>query len=160
MDELFGKGKKVKYIFATRNLRLDRTNADIERLISTGSFFYNDNTYEYVNGLIQAYKNAAHYQFLALIFKGELICKDRIEVPAIEGNMGGKKYYMFSIEPHLLLKMGFILHRTRANENELPTYQRLLVPSRLNGISKFIQDGGYFPNSVIINFSGSSIIAL
>jgi DNA sulfur modification protein DndB len=157
LDELFGKGKKIKYIFATRNLRLDRKNADIERLLSTGSFFYNDNTYEYVNGLISAYKNAAHYQFLALLFKGELISRDRIEVPAIEGFMGGRKYYMFSIEPYLLLKIGFILHRTRANENEMPTYQRLLVPSRLKGISKFIQEGGYFPNSVILNFGKEKV---
>jgi len=106
-----------------------------------------------VNGLITSYKSAAHYQFLALLFKGQLISKERIEVPAIEGKMGGKKYYMFSIEPHLLLKMGFILHRTRANEAEMPTYQRLLVPSKLKRISKFIQNGGYFPNSVILNFS-------
>lgn len=153
LEQLFGKGKKVKYIFATRNLKLDRTSVDVERLLSTGSFFYNDNTYEYINSLIKAYKNAAHYQFLALLFKGELISKDRIEVPAIEGSMGGKTYYMFSIEPHLLLKMGFILHRTKANENEMPTYQRLLVPNRLKSISKFIQGGGYFPNSVILNFS-------
>lgn len=153
LDQLFGKGKKIKYIFATRNLKLDRTSADIERLVATGSFFYNDNTYEYVNGLIKSYKNAAHYQFLALLFKGQLISKKRIEVPAIEGKMGGKKYYMFSIEPHLLLRMGFILHRTRANEAEMPTYQRLLVPSKLKKISKFIQNGGYFPNSVILNFS-------
>ena len=153
LEELFGKGKKVKYIFATRNLKLDRTSVDVERLLSTGSFYYNDNTFEYLNELVKSYKNAAHYQFLALLFKGELISKDRIEVPAIEGTMGGKKYYMFSIEPHLLLKMGFILHRTRANENEMPTYQRLLVPSRLKGVSKFIENGGYFPNSIILNFS-------
>ena len=151
--ELFGKGRKIKYIFATRNLKLDRTSADVERLLSTGSFFYNNNTYDYINRLIKAYKNAAHYQFLALLFRGELINKERIEVPAIEGRMGKKTYYMFSIEPHLLLKMGFILHRTRANENEMPTYQRLLVPSRLKGISKFIKGGGYFPNSIILNFS-------
>lgn len=153
LEQLFGKGKKVKYIFATRRLKLDRTSVDIERLLDTGSFFYNDNTYDYVNLLIDKYNNAAHYQFMSLLFKGELINKDRIEVPAIEGNMGGKTYYMFSIEPHLLLKIGFILHRTRANENEMPTYQRLLVPNRLKGISKFIQEGGYFPNSVILNFS-------
>ena len=67
--------------------------------------------------------------------------------------MGNKSYYMFSIEPSLLLKMGFILHRTKANESEFPTYQRLLVPSRLKGITKFIDEGGYFPNSVIINFN-------
>ncbi|NLB64789.1 MAG: DGQHR domain-containing protein, partial [Fibrobacter sp.] len=46
-----------------------------------------------------------------------------------------------------------VLHRTRANESEFPTYQRLLVPSRLKGITKFIDDGGYFPNSIIVNFN-------
>jgi DNA sulfur modification protein DndB len=60
---------------------------------------------------------------------------------------------MFSLEPSLLLKMGFVLHRTRANESEMPTYQRLLVPNRLKGITKFIDQGGYFPNSAIVNFS-------
>ena len=48
LEELFGKDKKVKYIFATRNLKLDRTSADVKRLLSTNSFFYSDNTYEYI----------------------------------------------------------------------------------------------------------------
>ena len=153
LEQLFGRGRKIKYIFATRNLRLETDSADILRLESTGSFFYNDNTYEYVNSLIKAYKKAAHYQFMSLLFKGKPINKDRIEVPAIEGFMGNKKYYMFSIEPRVLLKIGFILHRTRANQAEMPTYQRLLIPQRLKGITKFIEDGGYFPNSIILNFS-------
>ncbi|TFW70050.1 hypothetical protein C3Y98_11315 [Methylotenera oryzisoli] len=155
LEQLFGRSRKVKYIFATRNLRIEEDGVDIQRLKSTGSFFYNDNTFEYVNSLIKAYKKAAHYQFMSLLFKGKSINKDRIEVPAIEGFMGNKKYYMFSIEPHLLLKIGFILHRTRANQAEMPTYQRLLVPQRLQGISKFIDDGGYFPNSIILNFSNN-----
>lgn len=153
LEQLFGKERRVKYIFATRNLRLSRDSSDVKRLLDTDSFFYNDNTYEYVNALIKSYKGAAHYQFLALLFRGKSITKEKIEVPALEGKMGGKTYYMFSLEPHLLLKMGFVLHRTRANEAEMPTYQRLLVPSRLKGIGKFIEDGGFFPNSIVLNFS-------
>lgn len=153
LEQIFGKGRKVKYIFATRNLRLDRNSTDIKRLLATDSFFYNDNTYEYIDSLIKKYKGAAHYQFMALLFRGKIINKEKIEVPAIEGKMGGKIYYMFSIEPRLLLKMGFVLHRTRANEAEMPTYQRLLVPARLKGIGKFIDDGGFFPNSIVLNFS-------
>lgn len=38
----------------------------------------------------------------------------------------------------------------------MPTYQRLLVSSRLKGITKFIDGGGYFPNSAIVNFSENS----
>ena len=155
LEQLFGTNRKIKHIFATRNYRISRDSVDVKRLIDEGGFLYNDNTFEYVDGLIKNYKDAAHYQFMALLFKGQDINKTRIEVPAIEGRMGekNKPYYMFSIEPQLLLKLGFVLHRTRANEAEMPTYQRLLVPSRLKGIGKFIEDGGYFPNSVILNFS-------
>ena len=153
LKQIFGEGKKVKYIFATRNLRINPNSEDLKRLDKTNSLYYNNNTYDYVNNLIKNYKNASFYQFLGLVFKNETINLNKIEIPAVNGKMGNKDYYMFSIEPSLLLKMGFILHRTRANESEFPTYQRLLVPSRLKGITKFIDDGGYFPNSIIINFN-------
>jgi DNA sulfur modification protein DndB len=153
IDQIFEKGLKVKYIFATRRLRIDVESAEIQKLKSLNSFYYNDNTYEYINSLIKSYRGAAFYQFLGILYKDQLISSERIEVPAIEGEMGGKKYYMFSIEPDLLLKIGFILHRTKANESEMPTYQRLLVPNRLQSITKFINQGGYFPNSIILNFT-------
>ncbi|MFD0797619.1 DGQHR domain-containing protein [Maribacter chungangensis] len=153
MEQLVGDGRKLKFIFATRNLRLDRESDDMVRFNATKSFYFNDNTYRYVNSLIKSYKNPARYQFLGLLFKNELISKDKILIPAVEGNMGGKKYYMFSIEPELLLKMGFVLHRTKVNEEYTPNYQRLLVPSRLKGITAFIDNEGYFPNSLIVNFA-------
>lgn len=153
IDQAFGPGRRIKYIFATRNIRLNRESVDVQRLIEAGGFLYNDNTFEYIESLIKSYKDAAHYQFMGLIMKGQAINKEKIEVPAIEGTMGGKTYYMFSLEPDLLLKIGFVLHRTRANESEMPTYQRLLVPSRLKGITKFIDGGGFFPNSAILNFN-------
>lgn len=153
LQQIFGCEKKVKYIFATRNIRINPESEDLKRLEITRSFYYNNNTYEYVNSLIKNYKNAAFYQFLGLIFKNEIINQNKIEIPAVRGKMGQKIYYMFSIEPSTLLKMGFILHRTKANESEFPTYQRLLVPTRLTGITKFIDGGGYFPNSIIVNFS-------
>ena len=90
------------------------------------------------------------------MFKDQLINNDRITIPALQGTMGGQKYYLFSIEPNTLLKIGFVLHRTRVNDSMAPTYQRLLVPSRLKGITKFIDEGGYFPNSIIINFAAVS----
>lgn len=153
IDQTFGAGRRIKYIFATRKIRLARDSVDIERLIDAGGFYYNDNTFEYVDSLLKYYRDAAHYQFMGLLMKGQTINKEKIEVPAIEGTMGNRTYYMFSLEPQTLLKIGFVLHRTRANESEMPTYQRLLVPSRLKGITKFIDGGGYFPNSAILNFN-------
>ncbi|MBG6060471.1 DNA sulfur modification protein DndB [Flavobacterium sp. CG_9.1] len=153
--QIYGNNYKIKYVFATRNFRFDKDSIDLERLYSTNSFLLDDNAFGYVNNLIKHYKKACLYQFLGMVFKNEKINNEKIEIPAVKGSMGKKTYYMFSIEPHLLLKTGYVLHRTRANISEFPTYQRLLIPKRLSGISKFIEDEGYFPNSVIINFNSS-----
>jgi DNA sulfur modification protein DndB len=152
MEQVLNKKIKVKYIFATKNLRMSE-DSYLKKLKEARSFYYNDNTYLYIQNLIKSYKDAARYQFLGLVFKNEKISDNKIEVPAIEGDMGGKKYYMFSIEPNLLLKIGFVLHRAKANESDFPTYQRLLIPSRLKKITHFIDNDGYFPNSIIVNFS-------
>ncbi|CAC9605641.1 hypothetical protein [uncultured Gammaproteobacteria bacterium] len=153
MSQLLGDGFKIQHVFATRNQKLSESNEDYKRLIKANSIHYNDNTYEYVNNLVNNYKDAAIYQFLGFIFRGQKIDKNKLSFPAIQGTMGGLTYYIFAVEPKYLLQIGFVLHRMRANENDFPTYQRLLVPNRLKNLRKFLEeDKGYFPNSIIINF--------
>lgn len=156
LKELFGNDKKVKFVFATRNYRFSETSEDLRRLSAKKIYHFNENAYNYVKNLIKSYKGAVIYQFYGLMFNGELINSDKIKIPALKGNMGKHEYYMLSMEPSILLKIGFVLHRTKVNDSmSQPTYQRLLVPSRLKGIGKFIDEGGYFPNSIIINFDCS-----
>jgi len=156
LKELFGSEKKVKFVFATRNYRFSETSEDLRRLLAKKIYHFNENAYNYVKNLIKSYKGAVIYQFYGLMFNGELINNDKIRIPALKGNMGKHEYYMLSIEPSTLLKIGFVLHRTKVNDSmSQPTYQRLLVPSRLKGIGKFIDNGGFFPNSIIINFDCS-----
>lgn len=154
LRQIYGKDKRVKFLFASRNYRIN--DEDITRMANAGIFHLNDNSYNYINNLIRSYKESVIYQFYGLMFKDELINSDVIKIPVLKGKMGERNYYIFSIEPSTLLKIGFVLHRTRVNDSMAPTYQRLLVPSRLKGITKFIDGGGYFPNSIIINFSASS----
>lgn len=156
LRQIYGQSLNVKYIFATKNYRFPPDSIDIQRLHDMKVFVYNDNTQAYINSLIANYKYSAIYQFYGLVLKGELINKEKIQIPAIRGKMGGYTYYMFSIEPATLLKTGFVLHRTRSNDSEFPTYQRLLIPKRLKGITEYIDNGGFFPNSIIINFNNSS----
>ena len=44
LQQIFGRDIKVKYIFATRNLRISSESEDLSRLEKTNSFYYNDNT--------------------------------------------------------------------------------------------------------------------
>ena len=157
LRQIYGEDKKVKFIFATRNYTFAEGCEDEKRLAENKIFQFTDNTYDYVNSLIKAYRSTVIYQFYGLMFRHERINNDKIRIPALKGTMGGHTYYMLSIEPATLLKIGFVLHRTRVNTQiTMPTYQRLLVPSRLKGIGEFIDKrNGYFPNSVIINFDDS-----
>ena len=155
LRQIYGE-KKVKFVFATRNYKFAESSEDLQRMKDNKVYHFNENSYNYINNLIKAYKTSVKYQFYGLMFKNERISKDVIRVPALKGSMGGHDYYMLSIEPSKLLKIGFVLHRTKVNDSMAPTYQRLLVPSRLKGITKFIDEGGYFPNSIIINFDSSN----
>ena len=157
LKQIYGQEKKVKFIFATRNYTFPDGCEDEKRLKDNKIFQFTENTYDYVNSLIKAYKNTVIYQFYGLMFQHERINNEKIRIPALRGTMGGHEYYMLSIEPAKLLKIGFVLHRTKVNTQiSVPTYQRLLVPSRLKGIGEFIDKGGYFPNTVIVNFDDSN----
>lgn len=155
LRQIYGNDKKVKFIFATKNYNFAGKSVDLERFKEQKVFIYDEKTKNYIDKLIKSYKDSALYQFHGLMFRDEEINNEKMEIPAIEGNMGKHKYYMFSIEPAKLLKMGFVLHRTAANDFDLPTYQRLLVPKRLKKITQFINGGGFFPNSIILNFNNS-----
>lgn len=153
LKQIYGD-KKIKFILATDNYRLGEE--DTRRMSDKKIFHLNENAYKYIQGLQKSYKSCVNYQFYGMMFKNELISSKRIRVPALRGKMGPFVYYMLSIEPETLLKMGFVLHRTKVNDSMAPTYQRLLSAKRLPGITKYIQNGGYFPNSLIINFDTTS----
>ena len=153
LRQIYGLDKRVKFIFATRNYQILDEGEDDKRMQENDIYHLDDNAFKYISNLINSYKSAVIYQFYSLMFKDELISRHKIVIPALQGQMGDKKYYLFSIEPSTLLKIGFVLHRTKVNDSLAPTYQRLLVPKRLKGITKFINEGGYFPNSIILNFA-------
>lgn len=153
LQQIYGKDKRVKFIFATRNYRIEDDGDDAQRMKNNDIYHLDENAYNYICNLIRSYQSSVIYQFYGMMFKDQLINDKPITIPALRGKMGGRYYYMFSIEPSTLLKIGFVLHRTKVNDSMAPTYQRLLVPKRLKGITKFIDGGGYFPNSILLNFA-------
>ncbi|SDB45103.1 DNA sulfur modification protein DndB [Pseudobutyrivibrio sp. YE44] len=143
-------GRKFKYIFATKNYSIG--NADRIRMEEFDISNFEMDVVDYYDKLVNYIGPAAKYQLLGNIFAGKTIENMESMVPAIEGIMGGGlKYYSFSIEPERLLKLAYILHRDNANETLMPTYQRLITKDRLTKVKQFVDNGGYFPNSIIIS---------
>lgn len=142
-------GRKVKFIFATSNYILSQ--ADRVRIDAFKMVHFNDETIAYYTELAKHLGSCARYQLLGNLFVGQTIKNLDTKIPAIEGRMGGNKYYAFSIEPEKLLKLSYVLHRNEANRAMMPTYQRLIKKKRLSEVKSFINNGGYFPNSIIIS---------
>jgi len=140
---------KVKFILATSNYYLSQP--DIERLENFGILHFDEETIQYYQDLTKHLGISARFQLLGNLFEGQEIPEIQNQIPAIEGKMGGHTYYSFSIEPEKLLKIGYVLHRNKANKKLMPTYQRLIKRARLNSVQSFVEDGGFFPNSVIVN---------
>lgn len=139
---------KIAYVLATRNYTL--RPADLERLRSFKIHYFSDADFEYYSELVEHLGSAARFQFQADLFQNQDIPEIENRVYAIEGAMGGLRYFSFSMEPERLLKLGYVLHRSKSIR-VLPTYQRLIKKQRLANIRKFINNGGYFPNSIVVN---------
>ena len=145
----FGKPDlKIAYLLATKNYTMRQT--DIERLQSFNIIHFNEVDLKYYEELVGHIGIAARYQFEADIFSNQTIPEIDGRVYAVEGSMGGIPYYTFLIEPEKLLKLGYVLHRSKSIR-VLPSYQRLIKKKRLSEIRRFINNGGYFPNSVVVS---------
>ena len=146
-------GRKTKFIWASHNFIMNRR--DLALLDKAGIAYFNDTTIEYYSDLAKHLGSCSRYQLLGSLFANQEIKNMDDRVPAIQGKMGGYTYYSFSIEPEKLLKIGYVLHRSEANKNMMPTYQRLIKKKRLQEVRSFINDGGYFPNSIIISIDSN-----
>ena len=141
--------RKTKFIWVTHNYISNRR--DLGLLDKAGIAYFSKSTIEYYSELAKHLGSCSRYQLLGNLFANQEIKNIDDRIPAIQGKMGGYTYYSFSIEPEKLLKISYVLHRSEANKNMMPTYQRIIKKKRLQEVRSFINDGGYFPNSIIIS---------
>lgn len=140
---------KVKFVLATNGFGISQQTAT--RIREADIVHMDEDVIEYYIELADHLGHAARYQLLGNLFAGTKIPNLDPTVVAIEARMGGHRYYSFSIEPERLLKLAYILHRNKANTNLMPTYQRLIKKARLKKVAQFVENGGYFPNSLILS---------
>lgn len=142
-------GHKIKFVFATNNIYISKDT--LGRIENADIAYLDEEAIDYYQELADHLGPAAKFQLLGNLFHGQKIDAMDATVPAIRGKMGGYTYYSFAIEPERLLKIAYVLHRNNANTRWMPTYQRIIKKSRLKKVSEFVEKGGFFPNSLIIN---------
>ncbi|MBW7996450.1 MAG: DGQHR domain-containing protein [Candidatus Glassbacteria bacterium] len=146
----FGRNIKVAFLFATNNAII--SDNDSKRLKEGMIDHINQDDIDYFELLTDHLGVAAKYQLFGKLFSGQKIPNIQNRIPAIKGKVSkGHTFYSFSIDPMYLLKIGYILHRTQTDPEAASAYQRIVKKGRLKNIGEFIDTGGYFANSVIIN---------
>lgn len=123
---------------------VDREEADKDPPV----YLWDKGFMEYYEDLRRKIGDYAKFNLL-----GEMNVKPRwqkiIQIPAMEAQLGNYTVYTFFMDPKELLRISYVARRESGNERY---YQRLIVPGRLKKIARFLDNGGIFPNSIIVAF--------
>lgn len=142
---------KILWFFVTDNIRwsendLTRAKDNSIHIIQARELLY----FEEISKKLGA---AARYQFHAeYLVRQKVPALANRAIPAVKTRIGGSTAFFFSARPVDILRIAFVNHRDLRDPTGAPPYQRLVNPSRLREIGQFLDDGGYFPNTILINF--------
>lgn len=139
------------WIYVTNNIIW--SSEDIQRAKSGNIIVLTENELEYYEAFIMHMGPAGKYQILAEFLKNKNIPGlIDVKIPAIKGKIGGEIFYSFVTTPRALLKIAFVNHQALNHPDGCPAYQRMISSNRIKEIGKFIENGGYFPTNILINF--------
>jgi len=93
------------------------------------------------------------YQLFFSRFAPSVLEVSNIFIPAIRIKEGRQIKYIFSVNPHELMKRAFISHRElHAQADGDLGYQRMLRKKKLREIAKYIKAKKSFPSPIIVSF--------
>lgn len=149
----YGEGFKPKFIwcFVTHNVRW--SNEDLKRAQEQNIKVIRELELLYFEEFSRKVGPAARYQFHAEYLEDQQVpALSGRKVPAVKTKLGGTTAYLFSALAKDILRIAFVNHRDLRDPSGAPSYQRLVKPARLKQIGAFLDDKGFFPNTVLLNF--------
>jgi DGQHR domain-containing protein len=152
----FGGDPKLKIIWLIVTSNVNWSESDKARAADQGIQIVRERELRYFEEIAKNVGPAAKYQFI-----GEFLSNQEIpdlsgySVPAIRTKLGGHWAYYFLASPDRILPIAFVNHRGLRDVEGAPSYQRVLKRSRLKEIGSYLDDGGFFPNCILMNFRDS-----
>jgi len=148
--EVHQKYKKytfLKYIIVTRDVRVKKTDHELAGQ-QPNIYLWDDDFLKYYSDLYDYIKPYAKYDLL-----GEMKIKPAqqhpVMIPAFQIKFDNVNVYNFVMNPKDLLEVSFVARREVGRERY---YQRVIQKDRLLSIARYIEDGGKFPNNIIVSF--------
>ncbi len=143
--------QKIIWFFVTDKIRW--RESDLIRASDSNIHVVQARELLYLEEIAKKLSTAARYQFHA-----EFLAKQKVPalrnraLPAVKTKLGGHVAYFFSARPLDIFRIAFVNHRDLRDPSGTPSYQRLVNPNRLKEIGQFLDNGGYFPNTILLNF--------
>ncbi|MBI4225866.1 DGQHR domain-containing protein [Candidatus Roizmanbacteria bacterium] len=154
--EHYQKHYRPIFFLITKNIALPENNVKLAKEnIGKNFFLWTDKETQSYMTLTEQYGNYAKVIMYSILFRNRKNLLETIQVPAIRGGKGDKKYYYFVVQPEKLLSgIAYIHRREEANPDAIRyTYQRMLNKAKLESIKEYVKGGGYFANNIIMNFT-------
>jgi len=150
----FPKGYNPKIIWMMATSNIIWGEKDVERAEAANIRIVTENEIQYFESFVSHIGTAGRYQFLAEFLEGQEIPNlQNVRVPAVKGRFGAHTYYNFVVSARHLLKIAFVNHQALNHPDGRPAYQRMINKKRIGDIGAFIQNGGYFPTNILLNFT-------
>lgn len=156
LRKYYGNDAKLKIIWLLVTGNVIWSQSDRTRAAGQNIQVIEERELRYFEEIAKSVGPAAKYQFL-----GEFLSNQKIpelanyKVPAIKTKLGGNSAYYFLAPPARILPIAFVNHRSLRDLEGAPAYQRVLKRSRLREIGQYLDNGGFFPNSILVNFRES-----
>ena len=147
----FGKDDNRSIIWAMLTNNVVWSDKDLERAEKSNIKVVRDTEIAYYYELGSRIGKAARYQFQAEFLSKSKTLKD-VKVYALRTKLAGKPVYNFFAPAKKILPISFVNHRDLRDPDAAPSYQRMVQKNRLKKIGDYLKGGGYFPNSIIVNF--------
>ncbi|WP_225768704.1 DGQHR domain-containing protein [Inquilinus sp. Marseille-Q2685] len=143
--------QKIIWLIVTRNL--EWSESDIKRAHDGNINILTEREIFYYKEIAKRIGHSARFQFHAeFLAKTKVAALDNVKVYAIRTRLGAHKVFTFFAPASKILPISFVNHRDLRDPSAAPSYQRLLQRPRLRQITDFVKSGGFFPNTIILNF--------
>lgn len=146
--------QKFLWLFVTRNIEWSKPDLAIAkehniRVVTEAEL-------RYYSEIAKRLGPSGRFQFHAsYLAKTKIDALSDVKIPAIKTKIGKYPAYIFVAPARKLLPISFVNHRDLRDPEAAPSYQRLITRARLQSVAKFINEGGYFPNAIIMNFKSA-----
>lgn len=142
---------KVIWCFVTHNVRW--STEDLKRANDHNIKVIRELELLYFEEFSKKIGPAARYQFHAEYLANQKVpALSGRKVPAVKTKLGKTTAYLFSALAKDVLRIAFVNHRDLRDPSGAPSYQRIVKPARLKQIGAFLDERGFFPNTVLLNF--------